>query len=72
MAKSVSAQVLAPVPPRYYDDMIDQDFPLQHTQDHHTCTGFAIISLYRDPVRKLNAPSIVSGLGIGLVASKLF
>ena len=47
MAKPISAQMFAAVPTGDDDEVIFQSFPLQHAQDHHPGTGFAIIPFQR-------------------------
>ena len=71
MTKPVSPQVLPPVPPRDYHQMVLQVLTLQHAQDHHSSATFAIVSLLRATLGQDCTPCIVGGLTIGFATVQI-
>ncbi len=70
MAKPISAQMLAAIPPRHDDNLAHTPFALQHPQDHHPRPALAVIGLERRAVRQNNPPRIMRGLGEFLVLTQ--
>lgn len=72
MAKTITAQMFAPVPPRHDYQVVQQPLAFQHPDNDHARTGFAVIALLRATIRQQDSPCIMGGLGVGFVPFKVF
>jgi len=72
VAKPVAAQMFAAIPPCHNNQMVEQPFAFQHSDDDHPRAGFAIVALERAAVRQQDRPCVMGGLGIGFVAFEVF
>lgn len=67
MSKPVAAQMFAAIPPRDDDQMIEQAFALQHSDNDHTGPCLPVVALEWATVGQQDSPCVMGCLGIGFI-----